>query len=79
MLQYSIDMNIDHFINVLFKATSVNRNELFGYYKIRFLVIESVSSPTLTLTLTITCLFEVILDVLLSHFRTIKLNVNIYI
>ena len=46
MLQHNIGMNIDHFINVLFLATSIKMNELFNYHKIRILVIRKVSSPT---------------------------------
>ena len=39
MLQHNIDMNIDHSINMLFKAISFKMNELFDYYKIRIRVI----------------------------------------
>ena len=52
-------------------------NELFDYYEIRILLIRNVFSPTHSHHHP--HLFEAVLDVLLTHFRTIELNVNIYI
>ena len=52
-------------------------NELFDYYEIRILLIRNVFLPTHSYHHP--HLFEAVLDVLLSHFRSIELNVNIYI